>query len=105
MSKKFIDAENMAQSILNVAKMNKDNADNDYMRGFIDGCIGVVAILRSQPPLDVAPLVRAEWIVEKSEIEPSTHCSNCGYQPSVVWDLSNYCPQCGAKMDLGEELE
>ena len=43
---------------------------------------------------DVAPVVHAEW--EWSYHRNESECSNCGHW-SVV--QSNYCPDCGARMD------
>ena len=51
------------------------------------------------PAADVAPVVHGRWDIH---IDPTTDmlayckCSNCGH---VAWDDSDYCPNCGARMD------
>ena len=49
------------------------------------------------PAEDVAPIVHAKWIVGK-------YCSNCEYDNTkICCEETKYCPNCGAKMDAGEE--
>lgn len=51
---------------------------------------------------DVAPVVHAKW-EERFSLEYKTivyDCSNCGATHSYI---SNYCPNCGAKMDIDRE--
>ena len=54
------------------------------------------------PAADVAEVVHGRWIWnEEGEIdwEQFYRCSNCGNKE--YWE-SNFCPNCGAKMDLEE---
>ena len=54
------------------------------------------------PAADVAPVVHGRWMWnEEGEIdwEHFYRCSNCG--DKEYWE-SNFCPNCGAKMDLEE---
>ena len=61
-------------------------------------------IVDLQPTIDAEPIKHGRWI----EIgRPWYECSECGERTAVVnlngevvW---NYCPNCGAKMDGGEE--
>ena len=60
----------------------------------------VKTILLRQPAADVAEVVHGRWIWnEEGEIdwEQFYRCSNCG--DKEYWE-SNFCPNCGAKMDL-----
>lgn len=58
------------------------------------------------PAADVQPVVHGEWADEGFYADGSAkhafHCSNCGHH-IIEWkdDTSNYCPNCGAKMDGG----
>lgn len=68
------------------------------------------------PTIDAVPVVHARWVKDR---ERNTYCSHCEkYIPSVhfheeyqdyesEWDEeideTEYCPNCGAKMDEGEE--
>ena len=49
------------------------------------------------PAADVEEVRRGEWIYGEFDI---SHCSECGYEitPNMI---SPYCPNCGAKMDGG----
>lgn len=76
--------------------------------GTEEGFIGTVdQMLDMFSPADVAPVVHAYWIRhENADIicgyyVPSFECSQCG-----TWkeDDSDFCPDCGAKMD-GERRE
>lgn len=65
------------------------------------------SIVRKVPAADVAPVVRGEW--EQTiwgEKVPGLdnrcwRCSACGKRQS--YGESDYCPNCGAKMDGGKE--
>ena len=62
----------------------------------------VKTLLLRQPAADVADVVHGRWIWnEEGEIdwEQFYRCSNCG--DKEYWE-SNFCPNCGAKMDLEE---
>ena len=56
--------------------------------------------ISDMPAADVAEVVHGRWIWnEEGEIdwEQFYRCSNCG--DKEYWE-SNFCPNCGAKMDL-----
>ena len=58
--------------------------------------------IRELPAADVAEVVHGRWIWnEEGEIdwEQFYRCSNCG--DKEYWE-SNFCPNCGAMMDLEE---
>ena len=58
--------------------------------------------IRELPAADFAEVVHGRWIWnEEGEIdwEQFYRCSNCG--DKEYWE-SNFCPNCGAKMDLEE---
>ena len=46
---------------------------------------------------DVAPVRHGRWIASHDEF---CACSICKYPVYVCWNQTNYCPNCGAKMDL-----
>ena len=53
-------------------------------------------------PADVAPVVHAYWIPQKENYEFKEawmKCSACGYPVSRWTGNTNFCPNCGAKMD------
>ena len=50
------------------------------------------------PKADVAPVVHGRW-------EDGQLCSVCDFDRSYFRPRFNYCPNCGAKMDLEESNE
>lgn len=56
--------------------------------------------LQDAPAVDAAPVARGEWIElhEENGHEVGT-CSHCRH----VRIVDNYCPNCGAKMDGGND--
>ena len=55
---------------------------------------------------DVAPVRHGRWIDAYPDIEPNPMfmygiCSECGFEQGISKYL-NYCPNCGAKMDVGD---
>ena len=66
----------------------------------------VVSYLENAPSEDVAEVRHGRWLHINNpnsdiyEHRPISVCNICGYEK--IGD-SNYCPECGAKMDGGEE--
>lgn len=69
---------------------------------------GVMAVIDSLPSVDVEPVVHGAWVKEPVEFwsVPDYKCSICGCyaieDSKGKQSLSNYCPNCGAKMDMEE---
>lgn len=59
--------------------------------------------VESTPTLDVAPVKHARWELERDEYGQAQcyHCSECDrdWHHTGVYSATNYCPNCGAKMD------
>ena len=53
------------------------------------------------PSADVVPVRHGHWISINSY--PYEECSVCGETHDTVRCLDNYCPNCGAKMDGGDD--
>lgn len=51
---------------------------------------------------DVAPVVHGRWIESIVRGSYALICSQCRRDTGVAYDF-DYCPNCGAKMDLQEE--
>ena len=49
------------------------------------------------PAADVAPVRHGKWLHRKNGV---AYCSEC--EVDTVEDETNYCPNCGAKMDGGD---
>lgn len=60
------------------------------------------------PAADVAPVVHGRWIKNNDSFQTDDYyccyfdynCSECGGIANDRYELPNYCPNCGAKMDL-----
>lgn len=65
---------------------------------------GVRKLIEQAPIVDAVPVVHGRWKATKAG-GPNypfwdSRCSECGYTTSIVTRKWNYCPVCGAKMDL-----
>ena len=49
------------------------------------------------PPADVAPVRHGRWLCVDTDTEQFFLCNRC--KKKEYWE-SNYCPNCGCKMDL-----
>lgn len=63
-----------------------------------------IDIIEDFPTADVAPVVHARWNIIKRMIENAI-CSNCGRHFQSYYEAYRYCPNCGAKMDGGDNNE
>ena len=55
-------------------------------------------LIKQFPTADVAPVVHGRWIEDWSGI---ITCSECKRGYNLIAKFTNYCPNCGAKMDGG----
>lgn len=63
----------------------------------------IIDALDAISPADVAPVVHSYWEHKiTSDEENISICHNCKYPVSRFWGTTNYCPNCGAKMDEGD---
>lgn len=54
------------------------------------------------PAADVQPVKHGEWKINSDGYYP--YCSVCGtVADQLTKRLTKYCPECGARMDLGDE--
>ena len=65
--------------------------------------IAIFEELQGLPTADVAPVVHGRWVYGE---DVDIQCSVCGADAFTEGDYrqvkSRYCPNCGAKMDLGD---
>lgn len=63
--------------------------------------------INNQPTIEAIPVVHGEWVDNTGCLDSVRQykCSNCGKKPitnmNYVRMLTNFCPNCGAKMDGG----
>lgn len=73
----------------------------DNWESEIKGLYDALIILDDAPIVDAVEVVHGHWRNNSDDI---AECSICGYHPQydpIIDDIyhSNYCPNCGAKMD------
>ena len=93
--------------------IRKDHCDKEHANEhFINGIESVLEYVENLPAVDVAPVVHGRWLNKKEwhlgRWVAWLECSCCGehdYNTEMYEMLpfgagpSNYCPNCGAKMD------
>lgn len=59
--------------------------------------------INDRPTIEANPVRRGRWIHDGYDFQHGNdwiHCSECGKRGiNVPADLTNYCPNCGAKME------
>ena len=68
------------------------------------GIDDALMLLEEAPEEDVAEVKHGKWYKHDKKIHGDTcyYCSVCekmALSDSMVWELTDYCPNCGAKMD------
>ena len=63
----------------------------------------VLVLLGEQSTIEAKPVVHGRWqcVFENNMGRKVGWCSNCGF----LEEVNNYCPNCGAKMDGGNQNE
>ena len=80
----------------------KDALQEKVFHNLTDEFYGAMQVLDELEPADVVPVVHAYWIPQKGNHEFKEawmKCSACGYPVSRWTGNTNFCPNCGAKMD------
>lgn len=96
----YIEREALLNEIAELHMKHK-LADNEEMLFTGSDIRGLVMCL---PAAEVEPVGLARWIPEEKNDVYFT-CSYCGCEICTSWDYDdlewNFCPNCGARMDLG----
>lgn len=69
--------------------------NSDYLTGYISALSVVEGAIAEKPAADVAPVRHGHWI--ECNYGLTFECSECKYP--TEYNLTDYCPNCGAKMD------
>lgn len=69
------------------------------------GVTTICSIIDDAPTVDAKPVQHGRWLPYQTPIETRQSGWICNQCSGVVYDVSNgdtdYCPNCGAKMNLG----
>ena len=69
----------------------------------------IASEILSLPADDVAPVVHEKWLLDRWPSWPHRECSRCKIMIPRTKEVADqywqYCPNCGAKMDGGNEGE
>ena len=81
------------------------DALREYLLANFSYCAGIEKALANAPTID--PVKHGRWIMKEDKYYWWCECSECGSQPmknrfNNLQERSNYCPNCGARMD-GDE--
>ena len=68
-------------------------ADMSILRDLLNDC----------PTVDAVEVVHGRWVEKPYLLGTTRYCSICGQNYGMPHGVFNYCPNCGAKMDGGNE--
>ena len=86
--KEYIERETIEKAF---AEEIRTNYLDDYAKGFQAALLAIMSI----PSADVAPVRHGHWI--ECNYGLTFECSECKYP--TEYNLTDYCPNCDAKMD------
>ena len=101
-------AESLNREAIMKFPIRKDRCDKEHANEhFINGIESVLEYVENLPAVDVAPVRHGRWeIVIGSNGKEYMVCTCCRVSQDLT-GVFTYCPNCGAKMDMGsyEEMQ
>ena len=94
----YIEREAISEEIRKYYYKNPPNFS--YGEGFDRGLDRAQRAILDAPAADVVPVRHGRWIASHDEF---CQCSLCKYPVYAAWNTTNYCPNCGARMDGGND--
>lgn len=82
---------------LGVGRCSRDVLPADYCAGWN----GLIRLLEKAPTVDAVPVVHGRWD-NMDGYKTRKVCSECGWDVPEYGKFYSYCPNCGAKMDGGD---
>ena len=89
-----------------IEKFIEDGLNNpDKLKAFGHDAVEIMTEVHYAPTIDAEPVKHGKWVDKwgGKYANQSYRCSVCGehaFEDGKRWYLSDYCPNCGAKMDL-----
>lgn len=91
--KRLIDADALTDELIKGIEADKDKS---IQTSFVKSvCMIICKAIDEQPTIDAEPVRHGKWI-EYPIADGMNQCSVCGV---LRFGESNYCPNCGARMD------
>ena len=97
---KYIELEALKNRFAKRLVWLKKDIHDEYSLGLYDGCEYDIKLIDEIPAADVAPVVHGRWIMHDDEFGLTCECSVCDIE---TMGNGNYCRNCGAKMDGGDD--
>ena len=94
MAKEYIEREALEFALNH--RLNFLMAENGEYDHYTSGFDEAVTRVENFPAADVAPVVHGLWLCADTDTEQFFLCNRC--KKKEYWE-SDYCPNCGAKMD------
>ena len=88
---RLIDADKVIINIANIITM-----EDMFEAGVAHGIHKAVNELLDAPTIEAEPVRHGKWIKFHDEL---SKCSLCNYPTYTRWNQTDYCPNCGAKME------
>ena len=103
-NKQLIDSNALNERFDKRIKWLRLDVHDQYSLGLYHGAVTDKDLINEMPIIDAVEVVHGWWIDAYPDIEPNPMfmygiCSECGFEQGISKYL-NYCPNCGAKMDL-----
>ena len=103
-NKQLIDSNALNERFDKRIKWLRLDVHDQYSLGLYHGAVTDKDLINEMPIIDAVEVVHGRWIDAYPDIEPNPMfmygiCSECGFEQGISKYL-NYCPNCGAKMDL-----
>lgn len=104
-----IDADKLKLGLLATQKNVSDKAEAMPTRFKAGVCVGLAAAIQrviNAPTIEAEPVRHGRWLVKDNIYPVCSECSELSdYNCDGTHKQSPYCPNCGAKMDGGNENE
>ena len=100
---KYIELEALKNRFAKRLDWLKKDIHDEYSLGLHDGCEYDTKLIDEIPAADVAPVVHGRWeIVVGSNGNEYMVCTCCRVSQDLT-GVFTYCPNCGCRMDGGED--
>ena len=90
----YIEREALDKALTVAAANDKDKNRRTWAKA--------ICVLHDLPAADVVPVVHGRWLCVDTDTEQFFLCNRC--KKKEFWE-SNYCPNCGARMDGDDDAK